>query len=86
MVYFVFVSSKHESEFLFQNLAIDIIEVQILRGIVLLGGDFNVHIAPLPYTIDINNLCELLHSPDLVETEQPCIVARQQNRDTNVDN
>jgi hypothetical protein len=54
---------------LFQNLAIDISEVQTLRGIILLGGDFNVHNVTLPDTIDTNDLCELLHAPELAEIE-----------------
>jgi hypothetical protein len=54
------IGSKHESESLFQNLAIDIAKVQTLGGIVLLGGDFNAHIGALPDTIDTNDLCELL--------------------------
>jgi hypothetical protein len=59
-VYVAPVGSKHENESLFQNLAIDIVEVQILGGIVLLGRDFNVRTATLLNTIDINDLCELL--------------------------
>jgi len=35
------IDSKHENKSLFQNLATDIVEVQTLRGIILLGGDFN---------------------------------------------
>jgi hypothetical protein len=46
------VGSKHESESLFQNLAVDIIEVQTVKGIVLLGGDFNVRTATLLNTIN----------------------------------
>ncbi len=38
VVYVALVGSKHESESLLQNLTIDIVEVQILGGIVLLGG------------------------------------------------
>jgi hypothetical protein len=45
---------------LFQNLVEDIAEVQILGGIVLLGGDFNAHTVVLPDTIDTSDLCELL--------------------------
>jgi hypothetical protein len=60
MVYVARVGSKHESESLFQNLAVDIVEVQTLRGIILLGGDFNVRIVTLQDTIDISDLCELL--------------------------
>jgi hypothetical protein len=60
VVYVTPVGSKHESESLFQNLAADIVEVQNLRGIILLGGDFNVHTAALPNTIDTSDLCELL--------------------------
>jgi hypothetical protein len=57
-------------------LAIDIPKVQILQGIVLLGGDFNAHIITLPNTINTSDLCELLQAPELVETEQPSIVAK----------
>jgi endonuclease/exonuclease/phosphatase (EEP) superfamily protein YafD len=60
MVYATPVGSKHESESLFQNLAADIAKVQTMRGIVLLGGDFNARTTMLPDTIDINDLCELL--------------------------
>jgi hypothetical protein len=60
VVYVAPISSKHESESLFQNLAVDNLEVQILGGIVLLGRDFNAHIVALLDTIDINDLCELL--------------------------
>jgi hypothetical protein len=60
MVYATLVGSKHENESLFQKLATDNAKVQILRGIILLGRDFNVHIAALPNTINTNNLCELL--------------------------
>jgi hypothetical protein len=82
VVYVALVSSKHESESLFQNL--DIVEVQTLRGIVLLAGDFNARIIALPNTIDISDLCELLQVLELAETEQLNVVAKQQNRDTNV--
>jgi uncharacterized membrane protein len=47
----------------------NIVEIQILGGIVLLGGDFNVHTIVLPGTIDINDLYELLQAPELVEIE-----------------
>jgi hypothetical protein len=60
VVYIVLVGSKHESESLFQNLGADIVEVQILRGIILLGGDFNARTTTIPNTINTNNLCELL--------------------------
>jgi hypothetical protein len=69
MVYVTPIGSKHESKYLFQNLIVDIAKVQIIRGIVLLGGDFNVHTIALPNTIDTNNLCELLQVHELVETE-----------------
>jgi hypothetical protein len=69
MVYATLVGSKHESKFLFQNLVVDIIEVQTLRGIILLGRDFNAHTIVLPDTIDINDLCELLQAPKFTETE-----------------
>jgi hypothetical protein len=59
VVYVAFVGSKHENESLFQNLATNIVEVQTLGGIVLLGGDFNARIAALLNTIDISNLCEM---------------------------
>jgi hypothetical protein len=59
-VYVAPVGSKHENESLFENLTIDIAKVKTLGGIVLLGGDFNAHIATLPNTINTNNLCELL--------------------------
>ncbi len=68
-MYVAHVGSKHESESLFQNLALDIVEVQIIGGIVLLGRDFNVHTTVLLDTIDINDLCELLQGPELVEIE-----------------
>jgi hypothetical protein len=60
VVYIAPIGSKHESESLFQNLAEDIIEIQTLGGIVLLGGDFNAHTTTLLDTIDISDLCELL--------------------------
>jgi hypothetical protein len=69
-VYVAPVGSKHENESLFQNLAADIVEVQILGGIILLGGDFNVRTVVLSDTIDNNDLCELLHAFELVATEQ----------------
>jgi endonuclease/exonuclease/phosphatase (EEP) superfamily protein YafD len=59
-VYTTHVRSKYENESLFQNLVVDIVEVQTLRGIVLLGGDFNARTITLPDTIDTNDLCELL--------------------------
>jgi hypothetical protein len=68
MVYATPINSKHESESLFQNLTVDIAEVQTLGGIILLGGDFNTRIAALPDTIDNNDLCELLQVPELAET------------------
>ncbi len=60
MVYVAPTGSKHENESLFQNLEVDIVEVQTLRGIVLLGGDFNARIATLLDTINTSDLCELL--------------------------
>jgi hypothetical protein len=60
VVYAAHVGSKHENESLFQNLTTDVVEVQTLRGIVLLGRDFNAHTATLLDTIDTNDLCELL--------------------------
>jgi hypothetical protein len=40
-----------------KNLVMDIAKVQILRGIVLLRGDFNVSTATLLNTIDTSDLC-----------------------------
>ncbi len=60
MVYVALVGSKHESESLFQNLVVDIAEVQILRGIILLGRDFNARTTTLLNTIDTSNLCKLV--------------------------
>jgi hypothetical protein len=60
VVYVAPVGSKHKNKSLFQNLVGNIVEVQILGGIVLLGGDFNVRITTLPDIIDISDLCELL--------------------------
>jgi hypothetical protein len=62
-VYTALIGSKHECEFLFQNLAANIAEVQTLGGIILLGGDFNARIVVLLDTIDITNLYELLQVP-----------------------
>jgi hypothetical protein len=84
MVYIAPIGSKHENESLFQNLGAHIVEVQTLGGIVLLGRDFNVRTIALPDTIDINDLCELLQAPELVEIEQPSTVAKRQNHDANV--
>jgi hypothetical protein len=69
VVYVASVGSKHKSKSLFQILAGDIVEVQTLGGIILLGGDFNAHIATLSNTIDTNDLCELLQVPKLVKNE-----------------
>jgi hypothetical protein len=69
---------------MFQNLVADIVEVQTLRGIILLGRDFNVRTTALPDTIDTSDLCELLEAPELAETKQPNVVATQQNRDASV--
>ncbi len=60
VVYIAPIGSKHESESLFQNLTVDIVEVQTLRGIVLLGGDFNACTGAVLDTIDTSDLCELL--------------------------
>jgi hypothetical protein len=68
VVYVAPIGSKHDSESLFQNPVADIVEVQTLGGIMLLGGDFNVRTSTLPYTIDINDVCELLQAPKLIET------------------
>jgi hypothetical protein len=84
VVYIAPVGSKHEIESLFQNLEVDIVEVQTLGGIVLLGGDFNVRIVVLPNTIDTSDLCELLQAPELTKTKQPSVVTKWQNRDVSV--
>jgi hypothetical protein len=63
VVYVAPIGSKHESKSLFQNLATNIAEVQILGGIVLLGGYFNAHTTSLQDTINTRHLCELLHAP-----------------------
>jgi hypothetical protein len=55
----------------------DIVEVQTLRGIILLGGDFNVCTIALLDTIDINDLCELLQASKLVEIKQLNVVVKQ---------
>jgi hypothetical protein len=68
-VYVALIGSKHENESLFQNLVADIVEVQTLGGIVLLGRDFNARTAALPDTLDISDLCELLQALELVEIE-----------------
>jgi hypothetical protein len=69
---------------MFQNLVIDIAEVQTLGDIILLGGDFNARSTTLPDTIDTSDLCELLQAPELAETKQPNVVATRQNRDASV--
>jgi len=55
----------------------DIVEVQTLGGIILLGGDFNVCTTTLLDTIDINDLCELLQASKLVEIKQLNVVVKQ---------
>jgi endonuclease/exonuclease/phosphatase (EEP) superfamily protein YafD len=75
-VYVALVGSKHKSKSLFQNLARNIVEVQTLEGIVLLGGDFNARTLALLDTINISDLCELLQTLELIETEQPNVVAK----------
>ncbi len=84
MVYIAPVGSKHESESLFQNLVVDIVKVQTLRGIVLLGRDFNARIKTLLNTINTSDLCELLQAPELIGIEEPGAVAKRQNRDASV--
>ncbi len=76
MVYAAPVGSKHRSESFFQNLTTNIVEVQTLGGIILLGGDFNVCTTALLNSIDTNNLCELLHALKFIETTQPSVVAK----------
>jgi hypothetical protein len=84
MVYAAHVGSKHESESSFQNLVVHIVEVQTLGGIVLLGRNFNARTPTLLDTINTNDLYELLQAPELAKTEQPSVVAKQQNRDASV--
>jgi len=60
VVYIAPIGSKHKSKSLFQNLATNIVEVQTLGGIVLLGRDFNARTITLLDTIDTTDLCELL--------------------------
>ncbi len=67
-IYVVYVAPK--------NLAADIVEVQTLGGIILLGGDFNMCIVALLDTINTSNLCELLQAPELVKTKEPNTVVR----------
>ncbi len=69
IMYVASIGSKHENKSLFQNLAIDIVEVQTLGGIALLRGDFNARIATLPNTIDTSDFCELLQAPKLAKTK-----------------
>jgi hypothetical protein len=66
-VYVAPISSKHESESLFQNLVANIVEVQTLGGIALLGGNFNARTRALLDTIDTSDLCELLQVLELAE-------------------
>jgi hypothetical protein len=77
MVYAALVRSKHKNESLFQNLIGNIVEIQTLRGIILMGGDFNAHIATLSDTIDTSDLYELLQAPELTKTEHPSIVTKR---------
>jgi hypothetical protein len=63
VVYVAPIGSKHESKSLVQNLAVDIVEVQTLGGMVLLGSDFNARTVALLDTINTSNLCELLQAP-----------------------
>jgi hypothetical protein len=71
------VGPKHDSEFLFQNLAVDIAKIQTIGGIILLGGDFNARISTLLDIIDTINLCELLHVSELVDTQQLGVIAKR---------
>ncbi len=84
VVYVAPIGSKHENESLFQNLVANIAKVQILGGVVLLGGDFNACTTKLPNTLDTSDLCELLQMPELIEIKQPNAVAMQQNHDASV--
>jgi hypothetical protein len=77
MVYAAHVGSRHNSKSLFQNLAGNIVEVQTLGGMILLGGDFNARTTMLINTIDTSDLCELLQAPELAKTEQLGVVAKR---------
>jgi hypothetical protein len=68
-MYATLVGSKHESEYVFQNLTTYFTKVQTLGGIILLGRDFNAHIATLLDTINISDLCELLQVLEVVKIE-----------------
>jgi hypothetical protein len=70
VVYVEPIGSKHESESLFQNLITNIVEVQTLRGIILLGKDVNACIAVVLDTIDNNDFYELLQVLEVIEIEQ----------------
>ncbi len=70
VVYIALIGSKDKNDSLFQNLVVDIAEVQTLGGIILLGGDFNARIVALLDTLDISDLCELLQALELAEIEQ----------------
>jgi ATP-dependent protease Clp ATPase subunit len=84
VVYVAPIGSKQEKKSLFQNLVVNIIEVQTLGGIVLLVGDFNAHTITLLNTVDTNDLCELLQAPEPTEIEQLSALAKRQNRDASV--
>jgi hypothetical protein len=86
VVYVAPIGSKYENESLFRNLVADIVKVQTLGGIVLLGGDFNTRTTTLPDTFDISDLCELLQVPELAESKQPSVVVTRQNRNASVGN
>jgi hypothetical protein len=62
---------------LFQNLAVDIVGIQTLGGIVLLGEDFNARTVMLPDIIDTSNLYEMLQALWLTKTEQLSIITKQ---------
>ncbi len=78
MVYIALVGSKHESKSLFQNLVTDIVEVQTIGGIVLLGGDFHARNAMLPDTINITDLCCCNPSFRLATKARGCKVMGQE--------
>jgi hypothetical protein len=61
---------------LFQNLAGNIVEVQTLGGIVLLGGDFNACTTALPNTIDTSGFCELSQVLEFAKIEQPGVMVK----------
>jgi hypothetical protein len=76
MVYATPVGSKHESKSLFQNLPVDIVKVQTIRGIVLLGGNFNARTTMLLNTMTLMTFVNYYKPLKLIETKQPSIMVK----------